>query len=81
MPMLWVDGTNDQFYPMESLRKSYLLPKGPRVLSMHVRLGHAYTQGEPPEEIHAFADFYLKGGPAQANAGEVKRNGDAVSMR
>ena len=30
MPMLWVDGTNDPFYPMESLRKSYLLPKGPQ---------------------------------------------------
>jgi hypothetical protein len=81
MPMLWVDGTNDPFYPMESLRKSYLLPKGPRTLSMHVRLGHGYTQGEPPEEIHAFADFYLKGGPALASVGEVKRKGDAVTMK
>ena len=81
MPMLWVDGTNDQFYPMDSLRKSYLLPKGPRTLSMHVRLGHGYTEGEPPEEIHAFADYYLKGRPSLANVNEVKRDGNAVTMK
>jgi dienelactone hydrolase len=80
MPMLWVDGTNDPFYPMESLRKSYLLPKGPRTLSMHVRLEHGYEQGEPPEEIHAFADYYLKSGPALASLGAVQRKGNDVSM-
>ena len=30
MPMLWVTGTNDFAYPMDSLRKSYRLPAGDR---------------------------------------------------
>lgn len=82
MPMLWVDGTNDFAYPLESLRKSYLLPKGPRTISMHVRMPHGYNPGgEPPEEIHAFADYYLKSGPALVQVGEVKRKGDAVTMK
>jgi cephalosporin-C deacetylase-like acetyl esterase len=81
MPMLWVDGTNDQFYPMDSLRKSYLLPKGPRTLSTHVRMEHGYEQGEPPEEIHAFADYYLKSGPSLTNIGAVKRKGNDVRVK
>jgi dienelactone hydrolase len=81
MPLLWVDGTNDQFYPMESLRKSYLLPKGPRTLSMHVRMEHGYEPGEPPEEIHAFADYYLKSGPPLIRIGDVKRKGDVVTVK
>ena len=81
MPMLWVDGTNDFAYPLDSLRKSYLLPKGPRTLSMHVRMEHGYAPAEPPEEIHAFADYYLKSGPALMTMGNVKRKGDLVTVR
>lgn len=82
MPMLWVDGTNDFAYPLDSLRKSYLLSKGPRTISMHVRMPHGYNPGgEPPEEIHAFADYYLKSGPALVQVGRVKRSGDVVTMK
>jgi cephalosporin-C deacetylase-like acetyl esterase len=81
MPLLWVDSTNDQSYPMDSLRKSYLLPKGPRTLSMHVRMEHNYAQGEPPEEIHAFADYYLKPDPPLVSVGAVKRRGDEVTVK
>jgi dienelactone hydrolase len=81
MPLLWVDSTNDPVFFMDSLRKSYLLPKGPRTLSMHVRMEHSYAPAEPPEEIHAFADFFLKSGPALVSVGEVKRRGDKVTMK
>ncbi|MBE0535356.1 MAG: prolyl oligopeptidase family serine peptidase [Phycisphaerae bacterium] len=57
MPMLWVTGTNDFAYPMDSLQKSYRLPKGPRTLSVRVRMAHAHGgPGENPEEIRALAD-------------------------
>jgi dienelactone hydrolase len=78
MPFLWVDGTNDEFYPLESVRKSYLLPLGPRTLSTHVRMPHDYKAGEPPEEIHAFADYFLKSGKPLAKILELKRNGNSV---
>jgi cephalosporin-C deacetylase-like acetyl esterase len=81
MPLLWVDSTNDPVFHLHSLRKSYLLPKGPRTLSMHVRMEHGYVQGEPPEEIHVFANYFLKSGPPLVSVGAVKRRGDKVTVK
>lgn len=63
MPMLWVDGTNDFAYPMDSLQKSYRLPGGPRQLCVRIRMPHGHGgAGENPEEIHVFADNLLQHG-------------------
>jgi dienelactone hydrolase len=65
MPMLWVTGTNDFAFPMDSLQKSYLLPKAPHTLCVRVRMPHGhYGPGENPEEIRIFADNLLKSGDA-----------------
>ena len=62
MPMLWVDGTNDLNYPFESLRKSYLLPKGPCTLVTRVRMKHSHSEGWAPQEIYAYADSQCRSG-------------------
>jgi hypothetical protein len=62
MPMLWVDGTNDFAYPLDSLQDSYFLPRGPRYLSIRIRMPHSQEGGESPEEIHVLADQYFKSG-------------------
>jgi dienelactone hydrolase len=63
MPILWVTGTNDFAYPLDSLQKSYRLPRGPRRLTVRVRMEHGHSgPGERPEEIHAFADQIVNGG-------------------
>ena len=62
MAMLWVSGTNDSAYPLGSLRKSYDLPKGPRTLTLRLRMPHSHPDGALPEEIAAFADAILKRG-------------------
>ena len=63
MPMLWVTGTTDFAYPMDSLQKSYRLPKSPRTLCVRVDMPHGHGgPGENPEEIHAFANALLKDG-------------------
>jgi len=56
MPMLWVDGTNDANYPLDSLQRSYLLPAGKRTLATRVGMKHSHSAGWAPEEIQAFAD-------------------------
>jgi dienelactone hydrolase len=61
-PMLWMNGTNDFAYPMNSWQKSYRLPKGKRTLSVPVRMKHSHPDGAIPEEIHAFANAMLRGG-------------------
>ena len=63
MPMLWVTGTNDFAYPMDSLQKSYRLARGPRAVCLRVRMPHGHgAAGENPAEILAFADSHLRDG-------------------
>jgi len=63
MPFLWVNGTNDFAYPLDSYQKSYRLPGIERTLAVRVRMAHAHGgPGEKPEEIHAFANALFKGG-------------------
>lgn len=61
MPLLWVNGTNDFAYPMDSWQKSYHLPKSAQTLCLRVRMPHGHgPAGENPEEIRVFADSILK---------------------
>lgn len=61
MPFLWVTGSNDFAYPMDSLQKSYRLTKGERYLSIKIKMPHGHGgPGEKPEEIRVFADSILK---------------------
>ncbi len=63
MPLLWVTGTNDGAYFMNSLQKTYRLPKGKVSLCIRIRMPHGHGgPGENPEEIHAFANSFVKGG-------------------
>lgn len=63
VPMLWVSGTNDIFYPMGSLAKSYRLTKGKRTICLRIEMRHGHGGiGETAEEIFAFADSICKGG-------------------
>ena len=63
MPILWVNGTNDFAYPMDSWQKSYRLPKSDRTLCLRIRMPHGHgPAGENPEEIHIFANQHLRGG-------------------
>ena len=79
LPMLWVDGTNDFAYPMDSLQKSYRLARGPQTLVLRVRMPHGHGgPGENPEEIHAFADQLLMGKPPLAHIKKAGREGDNV---
>ena len=61
MPILWVNGTNDFAYPMDSWQKSYRLPKTDRTLCLRIRMPHGHgPPGENPEEIHIYANQILR---------------------
>ncbi len=66
MPFLWVNGTNDFAFPMDSMKLSYLLTRK-RFLAIRVRMPHAHGgPGENPEEIRLMADYVCKDGEAPA---------------
>lgn len=83
MPFLWVNGTNDFAYPLDSYLKSYRLPSTERTLAIRVRMAHAHGgPGEKPEEIHAFANALFKGGAplARITGQKVDKNSVAVEF-
>lgn len=61
MPMLFVNGTNDFAYPLDSYQKTYRLVKE-RNLCVTVNMPHGHTQGWAPKEIGFFVDQHLRGG-------------------
>ena len=61
MPMLWVTGTNDFAYPLDSFQKSYRLSKSSRSLAVRVRMPHGHGgAGEKPKEILVLANSLCK---------------------
>lgn len=60
-PILFVNGTNDFAYPLDSYRKSYRLVAAPRTLSITVNMPHSHQDGWAPREIDAFVDSVLRG--------------------
>jgi len=64
MPMLFCNGTNDHFYPMDSWQKTYRSAKGTRTLACKVRMIHSHPPHGDPPEITDFANHILRDGPA-----------------
>lgn len=80
-PMLWVNGTNDFAYPMDSWQRSARLHQ-PSTLSLRIRMPHGHGEaGENPEEIHAFMNSILKGGAPFPSFEEIHLDGPNASAR
>ena len=76
IPMLWVDGSNDFAYPMDSLQKSYRLPEAPRTLCVRVRMAHGHGgPGENPKEIQVMAESLFRNGVPLARIAKRGREG------
>jgi dienelactone hydrolase len=76
-PILFLNGTNDFAYPLDSYKKSYGLVRAPWNLSVRVLLkhGHIWTFGE----VDAFIDSHLKRGDPLPRLGAMSREGSTVS--
>ena len=80
MPFLWVDGSNDFAYPMDSLQKSYHMLKAPYSLCVRLRMPHGHGgAGENPKEIYTFAEHFARGGKPLPEFTSVKREGRKVT--
>jgi dienelactone hydrolase len=81
MPKLWVTGTNDFAYPMDSLQKSYRVAGGRSTLCIGLRMPHGHGGvSENPKEIGAFADAVVRGGKPLAEVARQDRHDDRVRV-
>jgi dienelactone hydrolase len=76
-PMLFLNGSNDFAYPLDSYQKSYELVKGPMTLSVKIRLPHGHIWTFP--EVDCFVDSILKGAPPLPTLKPMKVKDDRVT--
>ena len=79
-PILFLNGSNDFAYPLDSYRASYrLVPAKCRHVSVVLDLphGHIWTF----DEVDVFVDSVLREGVPLPRLGRTKINGDQVSAR
>lgn len=71
-PILFVNGTNDFAYPMDSHQRSHELVTAPKTLSVTVNMPHSHPDGWAPREIGAFVDSVLKEGTPLPTLGPLR---------
>jgi cephalosporin-C deacetylase-like acetyl esterase len=80
MPILFINGTNDSAYPLDSYMKSYAAVPGTKQLRITVNMPHSHQDGWAPVEIGRFIDSYLRGGHALPKAGKLETVGKKIKL-
>lgn len=62
VPILFVNGTNDTHYPLDSYMKSFQVVPGFKQLRIVVNMPHGHPAGWAPDEIGLFIDFKCREG-------------------
>jgi dienelactone hydrolase len=78
MPTLFVNGTNDHSYPLDSYMKTYHDAGGAKNIRITIKMLHSHQHGWAPTEIGQFIDQHLRGGTPLPQVTEVKRTGQKV---
>lgn len=62
VPILFVNGTNDVHYVLDSYQKSYALVRGEKSIRIQVQMPHGHQVGWAPKEIGWFIDSKCRAG-------------------
>lgn len=81
VPILWVNGTNDKHYPLNSYMRSYDLVPGPKQLRIEAGMRHSHVHGWAPQEIGLFIDQYVNRGVALPRIDQARTDADRVTAR
>jgi cephalosporin-C deacetylase-like acetyl esterase len=80
MPILFINGTNDFAYPLDSYMKSYDAVPGSKQIRVTVNMPHSHPAGWAPHEIGLFIDQHLQGGKPLPTVGEPRIEGGKVRV-
>lgn len=80
VPMLWINGTNDINFPLDSWQKSVNIVKGQSKQRAEIRMLHGHN-GFVSDEAVAFADGIINGVASLPEIGKVERSGNQVSVK
>jgi dienelactone hydrolase len=80
VPILFVNGTNDIHYPLDSYQKSFDVVPGPKQIRIEVNMRHGHAPGWTPKEIGLFIDSHCRGGKPLPTIGTPTLDGDHVRL-
>ena len=81
VPILFVNGTNDIHYPLDSYQKSFdVVPESRKQMRIEVNMRHGHPPGWAPKEIGIFVDSFCRGGAPLAIPGVPKIEGEQVKV-
>jgi len=80
VPILFVNGTNDVHYPLDSYQKSFDLVPGRKQMRIEVNMPHGHAPGWAPQEIGLFIDSFCRDGKPLPVPGKLEADGDQVRL-
>lgn len=80
VPILFVNGTNDVHYPLDSYQKSFAVVPGEKQMRIQVNMPHGHPPGWAPKEIGLFIDSKCRGGTPLPIPGKIAFHGEQVRL-
>jgi len=80
VPILFVNGTNDLHYTLDSYQKSFDRVPGEKQMRIQVNMPHGHPSGWAPQEIGLFIDSYCRAGKALPAPGMPMIDGDQARV-
>lgn len=80
VPILFVNGTNDIHYPLDSYQKTVDVVSGDKKLRIEVQMRHGHSPGWAPKEIGWFIDSKCQDGTPLPRVLQFNTNGESVDV-
>jgi dienelactone hydrolase len=80
VPILFVNGTNDVHYPLDSYQKTFEIVMSEKQLRIEVNMPHGHPPGWAPQEIGLFIDSHCRDGKPLPKPGKVSVTADRIEM-
>lgn len=80
VPIMFVNGTNDVHYVLDSYAKSYDAVPGEKQLRIQIKMPHGHPPGWAPQEIGLFIDSKCRNGIPLPNPAALVIKGDRVEV-
>lgn len=80
VPILFVNGTNDVHYPLDSYQKSFHAVPGRKQMRIEVQMRHGHAPGWEPQEIGWFIDSFCRDGKALPDVQTPNIQGDQIHV-
>ena len=80
VPILFVNGTNDVHYVLDSYMKSYSVVPGEKHIRIQINMPHGHPPGWAPQEIGLFIDTYCRAGTPLPEPSVPVIEGDQVKV-